>query len=196
MSDNTIVEQGQYLCFCAAGEEYAVSVVRVREIIEYKPLTKVPASARAIRGVVNLRGRVVPVLDLAMRFRLPEMSITKRTCIVMIEAGAAKDEVVGLLADSVSQVIDLAADKIQPPPAICTRTGSEYLLGMAELGNKFALLLDVDTLLAEIDIDDIGEIDATEAEQADAGEVVPVVVPAAAPQPALAGPPSAPRALG
>jgi len=153
MSEPTATAMSQYLCFCAAGEEYAVGVVRVREIIEYKTLTRVPASVRAIRGVVNLRGKVVPVLDLAVRFRQPEMSITKRSCIVMIEAGVGRDEVVGLLADSVSQVIELPAASIQEPPAICTRTGSEYLLGMVELGNKFAMLLDVEKLIAEVDID-------------------------------------------
>jgi len=149
-SQSTVAEQGQYLGFHVAGEEYAIGILRVREILEYDVVTKVPTTPPSIRGVINLRGSVVPVVDLAVKLGLPEIEVTKRTCIVVVEVNLSDERtVMGVLADSVSQVIDLPASEVQPPPTFGTRVRVDCLLGMGQAGRKFVLLLDIDKLLSQ-----------------------------------------------
>ena len=145
----TTVDQTQFLSFVLAGEEYAVDILRVREIIEYDNLTRVPAMPPEVRGVINLRGRVVPVVDLAQRFGLPESVITQRSCIVMVEIGTGEGAVVmGIIADAVSEVLDLTTDTIQAVPTFGTTVRAEFLDGMAETGDKkFVMLLNIDRAL-------------------------------------------------
>ena len=139
----------QFLSFVLAGEEYAVEILRVKEIIEYDNLTRVPAMPPAVRGVINLRGRVVPVLDLALRFGLPQSVITPRSCIVMVEISGDEGAIVmGIITDAVSEVLDLTAEQIQPPPSFGTAVGVEFLDGMAETDNKkFVMLLNINRAL-------------------------------------------------
>jgi purine-binding chemotaxis protein CheW len=138
----------QYLTFLLAGEEYAVPILKVREIIEYDVVTKVPSAPPAIRGVFNLRGRVVPAVDLGVRFGLPPTEVTKRTCIVIVElVGDGPAVVLGVIADAVNQVVQLEAADIEPPPTFGTRVEGAFLLGLARVGRKFALLLDLDRVL-------------------------------------------------
>ena len=140
---------GQYLTFQLAGEEYALEVLRVREILRYAEVTRVPTAPASIRGVLNLRGSVVPVVDLAVKLNLPETPVTARTCIVIVEvAPEGERAVMGVIAESVSQVIDLLPGDVEPPPAFGPRARVEFLRGMARLGERFALLLDLDLLLA------------------------------------------------
>jgi purine-binding chemotaxis protein CheW len=144
-----ILEETQVLTFSLAGEEYAIGILRVREILEYDTLTKVPQTPPCIRGVINLRGSVVPVVDLAVKFGLAETPITKRTCIVIVEVDLEGTQMVmGVMADGVSQVRDLAPAELLPPPAFGTRVRVDYLRGMGKIGKKFVLLLDVDRVLA------------------------------------------------
>jgi purine-binding chemotaxis protein CheW len=155
MTTSTTELRTQYLSFVLAGEEYAIDILRVKEIIEYDVLTRVPATPPAVRGVINLRGRVVPVLDLAERFGLPPIAITPRSCIVMVEVAAdnAADAavVVGIITDAVSEVLDLTAEQIQPPPAFGTAVGAEFLDGLAETATKkFTMLLNVDRAIRAV----------------------------------------------
>src|ERR1700688_2099647 len=125
----------QYLTFMIGGEEYAVSLLKVKEIIEFDTVTEVPKTPEWIRGVINLRGSVVPVVDLAVKFRQAPSIAGKLTCIVITEVeceGAAT--VMGIMADSVRQVIDLKPQDIEPPPTFGTRVKIDYLLGMARSG--------------------------------------------------------------
>jgi purine-binding chemotaxis protein CheW len=139
----------QYLTFLTAGEEYAISIVKVSEIVEYEAVTTVPNTPAWIRGVTNLRGRVVPVVDLAVKFGLPASRISKFTCIIITEVMFQSEQLtMGVLADSVSQVIDLSADEIEETPPFGTRVKIEYLLGMGALGKKFCLILDIDKVLS------------------------------------------------
>jgi purine-binding chemotaxis protein CheW len=142
-------DQAQYLGFYIAEEEYAIGILRVKEILEYDTITKVPGTPPSIRGVINLRGSVVPVVDLALKFGLPESPITKRTCIVVVEVDLDGERtVMGVMADAVSQVMDLSAADIEPPPAFGTRVHMDHLLGMGKAGKKFILLLDIDRILS------------------------------------------------
>src|SRR5437588_10534470 len=132
----------QYLTFMIAGEEYAVSLLKVKEIIEYDIVTQVPKTPEWIRGVINLRGNVVPVIDLAVKFRLAPSVAGKLTCIVITEVQSeGEPTVMGIMADSVRQVIDLNSNDIESPPTFGTRVKVDYLLGMARSGKKFCLLL-------------------------------------------------------
>lgn len=141
----------QFLTFVLAGEEYALDILRVREIIAYDTLTRVPGMPECVRGMINLRGRVVPVVDLALRFGLPASAITPRTSIVMVELPAADGElVVGVITDAVSEVLDLDAERVQPTPSFGTSVGGEFLNGLAERtdgSSKFVMLLNIDRAL-------------------------------------------------
>jgi purine-binding chemotaxis protein CheW len=146
----------QYLTFMIGREEYAVSLLKVKEIIEYDTVTQVPKTPEWIRGVINLRGSVVPVIDLAVKFRQAPSVAGKLTCIVITEVlngveGAQSGEeaaVMGIMADSVRQVIDLRPQDIEEPPSFGTRAKVDYLLGMARSGKKFCLLLDTEKVLS------------------------------------------------
>src|SRR5574337_946200 len=144
-----MTEQRQYLTFYLAGEEYGIGILRVKEILEYDTLTKVPTTPSFIRGVINLRGSVVPVVDLAVKFGLPATPVTKRTCIVIVEVALdGQPTVMGVLADAVSQVMDLTPADIEAPPAFGTRVKVDYLQGMGKVGKRFVLLLDADKVLS------------------------------------------------
>ena len=139
----------QYLTFMIGGEEYAVSLLKVKEIIEYDTVTQVPKTPEWIRGVINLRGSVVPVIDLAVKLRQPPSVAGKLTCIVITEVQTGDDaSVMGIMADSVRQVIDLKPQDIEEPPTFGTRIKVDYLLGMARSGKKFCLLLDTEKVLS------------------------------------------------
>jgi purine-binding chemotaxis protein CheW len=163
-------DQGQHLTFHLAGEEYAIGILRVKEIIEFGVVTKVPGTPPFIRGVINLRGSVVPVVDLAVKFGLPESPVTRRTCIVIVEVELEGEQtVMGVVADAVSQVLDLRPEDIEAPPAFGTRVRVEYLRGLGKLGKKFALILDVDRVLSADDLRVATSLDApAEAPDADA----------------------------
>lgn len=138
----------QHLTFFVAGEEYALAILNVREIIEFSTLTVVPNTPPAVRGVINLRGSVVPVIDLAVRFGLPPTTPGHLTCIVIVDHRIGEtNTVVGLIADTVSQVIDLPLTEIQAVPGFGTIADSSYLAGLGRSGQKFVLLLDLPRVL-------------------------------------------------
>jgi purine-binding chemotaxis protein CheW len=158
MENGTDVSDRQYLSFQVAGEEYALGILRVREIIEYGVVTRVPLTPPWIRGVFNLRGGVVPVVDLAVKFGVPREEITPRTCIVIVEADLGGETVLmGLVADAVNQVMELRPDDIEPPPSFGTRVRVDYLGGVARAGKGFVLLLDIDRVLSADEVLALGE---------------------------------------
>lgn len=162
--------KAQYLTFMTAGEEYAISIGKVLEIIEYDTVTKVPNTPAWTSGVTNLRGRVIPVVDLAVKFGLPPSRITKFSCIIITDVMFQGEKLtMGVLADSVSQVMDLSADEIEKTPPFGTRVKTEYLLGMGALGKKFCLILDIDKVLSAEELLAVSESLAEQAgEDADA----------------------------
>ena len=161
------LEQTQYLTFQLAGEEYAIGILQVKEIIAYGTLTKIPQTPRSIRGVINLRGNVVPVADLAVKFGLPPSPITDRSCVIIVETNPEGEKiVVGIVADSVSQVIDLPAQEILPAPAFGTSIRLDFMRGMGKAGPKFVLILDIDKVLAAEDIDVAGGLKSPQPEGA------------------------------
>ncbi|HEY8972635.1 MAG TPA: chemotaxis protein CheW [Burkholderiaceae bacterium] len=143
-------EPAQYLTFMLAQEQFAVGILGIKEIIEYQGVTEVPMMPACVRGVINLRGAVVPVVDLLARFGRASSAVTKRTCVVIVEAACGTDErhVMGLLVDAVNEVLDIAPADIEPPPAFGARLRSDFIQGVGKVRGKFVLLLDVDRVLS------------------------------------------------
>lgn len=146
-------EAGQYLTFVLGGEAYAIGILAIKEIIEYHALTEVPMMPACVRGVINLRGAVVPVVDLQARFGRKSGEVTKRTCIVIVEV-AARDErqVIGVVVDAVSEVLDIEAAAIEPAPSFGAGIRTDFIHGMGKVRGKFVILLDVDRVLSLDDL--------------------------------------------
>jgi len=144
-----VSEPTQYLTFMLAGEVFAIGILAIKEIIEYRGLTEVPMMPACVRGVINLRGAVVPVMDLLTRFGRTPSPITKRTCIVIVEVEAAQDRhVIGIVVDAVNAVLDIPASEIEAPPAFGARIRSEFIEGMGKVNDKFVILLDANRVLS------------------------------------------------
>ncbi len=157
-------ERSQYLSFVLAGSDYGVGILQVKEILQYETVTKVPGVPASVRGVINLRGAVVPVIDLAVKFGQAAMPVTKRTCVLIAEASLEGERtVMGVLADSVREVLELGAKDIEPPPTFGTAIQVEYITGMAKVGKGFVLLLDLDRVLSVEERSAAAELAAGEA---------------------------------
>lgn len=153
------IEQQQYLTFLMAGEEYAINILQVKEIIEYNVVTAVPKCPKWIRGVINLRGGVVPVVDLAVKFGMDPRLVTKTTCIVILEVALEKEKTqMGVIADAVSQVIEIGREQLSEVPSFGTQTQPDHLLGLANVGKKFAMVLDIDRVLASQEVLEIAHL--------------------------------------
>ena len=139
----------QYLTFTLGSEMFAVETLSVKEIIEYGQLTEVPMMPAFIRGVINLRGAVVPVIDLAVRFGRQPREVTKRTCIVIVELieNDQKHDL-GVMVDAVSEVLEIAAADIEPPPSFGAKIRTDFISGMGKVGGKFVIILDVARVLS------------------------------------------------
>ena len=147
--DSNLSEKSQYLTFYLGTAIYGVEITRVREIIEYHGATNIPMAARYMRGVINLRGVVVPVVDLLLLFGKSEVQIGKRTCIIILEILVNAEPVpVGLLVDSVQEVVDLSAEDLEPAPAFGTGVHTTYIQAMGKIGDQFAILINADLFLA------------------------------------------------
>jgi purine-binding chemotaxis protein CheW len=139
----------QYLTFTLAEEVFAVDVDRVREILEITNITKVPQVPDFMRGVINLRGCVVPVLDLRLKFGMEETAQTVNTCIIVVEVEMDGERIVlGALADSVQEVIEMESSQIEAPPHIGTHLKTDFLRGMGKHDNRFVMILDIDKVFS------------------------------------------------
>lgn len=163
-----IAEEGQeqqYLTFVLAGEMFAVPIRNIKEIIEYGQLTGVPMMPSFILGVINLRGSVVPVVDMSLRFGRQPTGITRRTCIVIIEvetAGERQD--VGMMVDSVSEVLEIPRSEIEPPPSFGAKIRVDFIQGMGKIAGKFVIILDVDKVLSIEEMALLGQAGANAVE--------------------------------
>jgi purine-binding chemotaxis protein CheW len=147
---------GKYLTFSLAGEEYGIGILKIREIIGMMPITSVPETPHHVRGVTNLRGKVIPVIDLRLRFGMSESAYTERTCIIVVEIrGAVGLLPVGIVVDAVSEVLNIKAEDVEDTPSFGVRLNTDYILGMAKMGKGVKLLLDIDRVLAADDLEDI-----------------------------------------
>lgn len=154
-------DYAQYLTFVLGGEVFAIGILAVKEIIEYGGLTTVPMMPECIRGVINLRGAVVPVMDLSARFGRAPTGITKRTCIVIVEVHAeGEEQVVGVMVDAVNAVLEIPASEIEPAPAFGAKIRTDFIEGMGKVNGKFVILLKVDNVLSAEEIGALGQLAA------------------------------------
>ncbi|MEE3168516.1 MAG: chemotaxis protein CheW [Pseudomonadota bacterium] len=146
---DTSGDQNQYLTFQIGREMFAVGILHIREIIEYGSLTTVPMMPRFVRGVINLRGSVVPVIDLSARFGRGESAINRRSCVVILEVESADESLqeIGVIVDAVSEVLEIPLADIEPAPSFGARIRADFIAGMGKVQGQFVILLDVQQAL-------------------------------------------------
>jgi purine-binding chemotaxis protein CheW len=149
MNSKETMTTTQYLTFGLGKEEFALEIIRVREVLDYTTITKVPRMPEFLRGVINLRGNVVPVIDLRLKLGMFAAERTKDTCIVIVEIQMDGEQMqLGCLTDSVQEVIDLDPSQIEPAPRIGTKLNTEFIQGMGKKDDKFLIILDIDRVLS------------------------------------------------
>jgi purine-binding chemotaxis protein CheW len=142
-------KEGKYLTFSLAGEEYGIGILKVKEIIGMMPVTIVPQTPAYIKGVINLRGKVIPVIDLRLKFMMKAADYTERTCIIVVEITAAgRTILMGSVVDAVSEVLNIKGSDIEETPAFGAKLNTEYILGMAKISGGIKILLDIDRVLS------------------------------------------------
>jgi purine-binding chemotaxis protein CheW len=140
--------EGKYLTFSVASEEYGISILKIKEIIGMMAITPVPQTPKFVKGVINLRGKVIPVIDLRLRFGMEEIDYTERTCIIVVEiAGQAGTVLIGIVVDAVSEVLSIKGEDIEDTPTFGTTLNTDYILGMAKMEGGVKILLDIDRVL-------------------------------------------------
>ena len=145
--------EGKYLTFTLAEEEYGIGILKIKEIIGMMPITTVPQTPKFVKGVINLRGKVIPVIDLRLRFGMGEIDYTERTCIIVVEIdGQVGTVLIGIVVDSVSEVLNVKGDEIEDTPTFGTKLNTEYILGMAKMEGGVKILLDIDQVLSNEEI--------------------------------------------
>ena len=158
MSVAGITETVQYLTFKLADEVFALDVAKVREILEITNITKVPQTPDFMRGVINLRGSVVPVIDMRLKFGMSATEQTVNTCIIVVEINMDGDTtVLGALADSVQEVVEMEPESIEPAPHIGTKLNTDFIKGMGKVDSRFVMILDIDKVFSSDELTDLGQ---------------------------------------
>jgi len=157
-SHNAILEkEGKYLTFALANEEYGLEILKVREIIGYMEITAVPQTPQYVKGVINLRGQVIPVVDLRAKFGMETTDTTEETCIIVVETGQeGRSFSTGIVVDHVEEVLDIAGEDIEEAPQFGSAVNTDFILGMGKIGESVKILLDIDRVLAGDDFSSFG----------------------------------------
>ena len=142
-------KEGKYLTFALAGEEYGLEILKVKEIIGIMTITSVPQTPSYVKGVINLRGKVIPVIDLRLKFSMAYLEYNERTCIIVVDImnKAGNKVVMGIVVDSVSEVLNIKSDEIEATPTFGVELNTDYILGMAKIKGAVKILLDIDKVL-------------------------------------------------
>lgn len=158
----TEADNAQFLTFTLDGETYGVDILRVREIKGWTPVTRVPNTPQYVRGVLNLRGTIVPIVDMRMRFNLEQVEYSAVTVIIVLSVmTVAGERVIGIVVDGVSDVLDVTPQDIKPAPDFGTRIRTEFINGLATVGELMVMLLDVDKLLTETELSEMETVNET-----------------------------------
>jgi len=165
MNTAEAVQMSQYLTFHLGSDMFAIDVTNAKEILDYANLTQVPQTPDYMLGVINLRGSVVPVIDMRLKFGLPQVEKTKDSCFIVVEV-LVNGEVltVGTLVDSVSEVVDIKTDQIEPPPRLGTSLNTSFIKGMGNLGDNFVIILDINKVFSAEELDLVNAIGQVEEE--------------------------------
>ena len=157
--DQSSTVDGKYLTFSLAAEEYGIGILKIKEIIGMMDITSMPQTPEYAKGVINLRGKVIPVIDLRLRFGMEEIDYTERTCIVVVEISGSTGKLnVGIVVDSVSEVLNIKGDQIEDTPAFGVALDTGYILGMAKIDGVVKILLEIDRVLSNGSIAELADI--------------------------------------
>jgi len=148
-------EAGKYLTFTLQNEEYGFEILKVKEIIGLMNITPVPRTPHFVKGVINLRGKVIPVIDLRLKFDMEEAEHTSETCVIVVDI---RNTLIGIIVDSVSEVLDTKDDDLEPSPDFGTSVDTSYILGLAKGKEKVKILLDINRVLTGMDMDFMAEV--------------------------------------
>ena len=149
-------KEGKYLTFALSGEEYGISILKVKEIIGIMAITPVPQTPGYVKGVINLRGKVIPVIDLRLKFDMESIDYTERTCIIVVEISSGDRKILmGIVVDSVSEVLNIKPGEIADTPTFGAKMDTGYILGMAKMGDGVKILLDIDRVLSNHEIEEV-----------------------------------------
>lgn len=152
---------GKYLTFCLAGEVYGLEILKVQEIIEMLEITRVPRVPDYVRGVINLRGKVIPVIDLRLKFGMPSQEVSRKTCIIVVRVQRRDAAVImGIIVDEVSEVVEIGAEEIESAPAFGTQIDTSFILGMAKTKDSVKILLDIDKVLSQHEVESLAKAGA------------------------------------
>jgi purine-binding chemotaxis protein CheW len=158
-ADKVHEREGKYLTFTLAEEEYGIGILKVKEIIGMIAITPIPKTPPYVKGVINLRGKVIPVIELRLKFGIPPMEYTERTCIIVIEVSKEVGHVlIGILVDSVSEVLNIKGADIEDTPSFGTRLDTDFILGLAKTGGSIKILLDIDRVM---NVDEVKALEKT-----------------------------------
>jgi len=151
--------EGKYLTFTLAEEEYGIGILKIKEIIGMMPITSVPQTPEFVKGVINLRGKVIPVIELRLRFGMGKIDYTERTCIIVVEIDSQAGTVlIGIVVDSVSEVLNVKGDDIADTPTFGAKLNTEYILGMAKMEGGVKILLDIDQVLSAEELSGLEQV--------------------------------------
>jgi len=154
--DQQVGREGKYLTFSLAGEEYGIGILKVKEIIGLMAITPVPRTPDFVKGVINLRGKVIPVVDLRLKFGMPGEESTERTCIIVVEIFSCGNKIaMGIVVDSVSEVLNIKVAEIEDTPSFGSKLNTDYILGMAKAGQSVKILLDIDKVMSSEEISNL-----------------------------------------
>ena len=147
------IKTGKYLTFSLAQEEYGIGILKVKEIIGMMPITSVPRTPEFVKGVINLRGKVIPVMDLRLKFMMEPIPYSERTCIIVVEIDSESGTLlIGIVVDAVSEVLNIKEEEIEASPSFGTELNTDYILGMAKIGGGVKILLDIDRVLSQKEV--------------------------------------------
>ncbi|MCD4742239.1 MAG: chemotaxis protein CheW [Desulfobacteraceae bacterium] len=152
----TGLKTGKYLTFSLEKEEYGIGILKVKEIIGMMPITSVPRTPEFVKGVINLRGKVIPVIDIRLKFEMESIPYTERTCIIVVEIDSEESTVlIGIVVDEVSEVLNIGEKNIEETPAFGTKLNTHYILGMAKIDGGVKILLNIDKILSSAEISNL-----------------------------------------
>ncbi len=155
----TSIKTGKYLTFTLEEEEYGIGILKVKEIIGMMPVTSVPRTPDFVKGVINLRGKVIPVIDLRLKFTMGEIPYTDRTCIIVVEIESdASTVLIGIVVDAVSEVLNVRGEDIEETPTFGTKLDTGYILGMAKMEGGVKILLDIDKVLSQEEVTQLEKV--------------------------------------
>lgn len=155
----TTINTAKYLTFTLSDESYGIGILKVKEIIGMMPITSVPKTPGFVKGVINLRGKVIPIIDLRLKFDMESKDYTERTCIIVVEIEAGEETVlIGIVVDSVSEVLNITADQIENAPEFGTQLNTDYILGLAKTDDGVKILLNIDKVLSQVQISGLEKV--------------------------------------